>query len=174
MSTFSKIYGACLTVISLALVVSLTAGCGGGKGGGGGADMASSDGLVWKRANMTTFESYPDPNSEECMMFMGCEYTGEFAFVDGKQTLEWVMMHNIASVHFKDSPVYKLRNLRLKQADKQIEVTVYDECADSDCNGCCTENSAETGFLIDLEKYTFERFGASEGVIDWACLDCNF
>jgi hypothetical protein len=46
-------------------------------------------------------------------------------------------------------------------------------CSDSDCSGCCTANSRETGFLIDLESYTADRFGATGGTVDWACLDCN-
>jgi hypothetical protein len=45
-------------------------------------------------------------------------------------------------------------------------------CSDSDCDGCCTANSSNTGFLIDLESYTKERFGSGSGVVEWYCLDC--
>jgi hypothetical protein len=83
------------------------------------------------------------------------------------------MSHNIAAVHSKDASTYKLKTLRLRQGSKQIDVVVYDMCADSDCKGCCTANSRSTGFLIDVEKYTAQRFGTRDGVVDWACLDCN-
>jgi hypothetical protein len=121
---------------------------------------------------LTNFESYPDPNSEECIKYNGCMWAGQFAGVDGVQPESWVMAHNIVAVHSKDFAKYKLKTLRLRQGTKEIDVTVYDECADSDCDGCCTANSAETGFLIDIEKYTMQRFGSGDGVVEFACLDC--
>ena len=132
------------------------------------------DGLVWKKANLTHFESYPEPGSDECENFNGCMWAGYFAFVDGKQTENWVMNHNILAVHQKDANTYKLKTLRLKKGGKQIDAVVYDMCADSDCSGCCTQNASGTGFLIDIEKYTKARFGVQgDGTVDWACLDCN-
>ena len=53
--------------------------------------------------------------------------------------------------------------------------TVYDECSDSDCSGCCTANANANGigFLIDIEKYTMQRFGSGEGIVDWQlCSSC--
>ncbi len=130
-------------------------------------------GLVWHKASLTNFESYPDPGSEECIEYSGCDYVGEFAFVSSKQPESWVKAHNIAAVHSKDSGKYKLKTLRLQKNGKQIDVTVYDECADSDCSGCCTANAQPSGFLIDLEKYTAQRFGGADGQVDWTCLDCD-
>jgi len=49
---------------------------------------------------------------------------------------------------------------------------VYDECADSDCDGCCTKNAKPSGFLIDMEKYTVQKFGSSSGQVNWVCTDC--
>jgi hypothetical protein len=138
----------------------------GASSGGGPAQSA------FRRANLTNFESYPDPNSEECIKYNGCMWAGQFAGVDGVQPESWVMAHNIVAVHSKDFAKYKLKTLRLRQGTKEIDVTVYDECADSDCDGCCTANSAETGFLIDIEKYTMQRFGSGDGVVEFACLDC--
>jgi hypothetical protein len=69
--------------------------------------------------------------------------------------------------------MYKLKTLRVRQDGRMIDVTVYDACSDSDCNGCCTQNARETGFLIDLEKYTMQRFGSDDGIVEWMCLDCN-
>ena len=45
-----------------------------------------SGGGTYRRANLTNFTSYPDPNSEECIRYNGCMWAGQFAFVSGKQT----------------------------------------------------------------------------------------
>lgn len=141
----------------------------------GSTDTGTGTGLSWKKANLTNFTSYPDPGSDECINYNGCTWAGYFAGVEGKQSLEWVKSHNIAAVHEKDFGGLKLKTLRLKQGTKQIDVTVYDECADSDCSGCCTKNANQNGygFLIDVEKYTMERFGTGGGTVEWACLDCK-
>ena len=129
-------------------------------------------GSTWRTANLTWFTSYPDPDSEECTEYNGCMWAGYFAFVDGKQSEAWVQQHDIAAVHSRDAAAYALKTLRVRQGSRQIDVTVYDMCSDSDCNGCCTQNASETGFLIDLESYTMQRFGASDGIVEWTCLDC--
>jgi hypothetical protein len=147
----------------------------GGDGDAGDGDGGDGDqSLVWKKANLTNFESYPDPGSEECREFNGCTWAGQFAFVDGKQPESWVKSHNIAAVHSKDASKYKLKTLRLRQGTKQIDVKVYDMCSDQDCNGCCTQNANRGGrnVLIDVEKYTMQRFGTGDGVVEWACIDC--
>ena len=59
---------------------------------------------------------------------------------------------------------------------KTIDVVVYDECADSDCSGCCTRNANQNGygFLIDIESYTAAKFGVSaDGTVEWYCTDCK-
>lgn len=131
--------------------------------------------LVWKKANLTQYESYPDPGSEECVKYNGCKWAGWFAFLEHKQPENWVVANNIAAVHFKDADEYKLKTLRLRQGAKQIDVKVYDMCADTDCDGCCTANATENGlnFLIDIEKYTVQRFGSGSGIVEWSCLDCQ-
>jgi hypothetical protein len=134
----------------------------------------TNGGGTWRKANLTWFTSYPDPNSEECVRYNGCTWAGYFAFVNGKQPESWVQSHNIAAVHSRDANTYKLKTLRLKQGTRQIDVVVYDMCADSDCNGCCTQNAdaGGIGFLIDIESYTKDRFGSGSGIVDWMCLDC--
>jgi hypothetical protein len=129
----------------------------------------------WKYANLTNFESYPDPGSEECQEYNGCTWAGQFAFVDGKKSKNWVKAHNIVAVHERDAGKYKLKTLRLKKGSDTIDVKVYDECADSDCDGCCTHNANAGGvhFLIDIEKYSMQRFGHGDGKIQFKCLDCN-
>ena len=153
-----------------------TTGGGGSTSGGqsalGGTTATSGTG-EWRSANLTWYESYPDPNSEECVKYNGCTWAGQFAALDGVQPESWVKANNIASVHSKDFDLYKLKTLRLRKGTAQIDVVVYDECADSDCDGCCTANSAETGFLIDLESYTADRFGVRDGIIEFRCVDCD-
>ena len=131
------------------------------------------DDLTWRTANLTNFTSYPEPGSEECEDYNGCMWAGYFAFVDGQMPLSWVMSHDIAAVHSRDASTYALKTLRIRQGSRQLDVTVYDMCADSDCDGCCTRNASETGFLIDIEHYTMQRFGSGHGIVEWACLDCD-
>jgi hypothetical protein len=169
----------CSTSKSQQFAFSGTAGGGGGSGGSSGTGGSpgtgggGGGGLVWRKANLTNFTSYPDPGSDECIKYNGCMWAGQFAFVSGKQTESWVKAHNIAAIHEKDAGAYRLKTLRLRQSGRQIDVVVYDMCSDSDCSGCCTANARGTGFLIDLEKYTMQRFGSGDGIVDWACLDCN-
>ena len=123
-----------------------------------------------RKANLTWFTSYPDPGSEECVKYNGCKWAGQFAAV-GKKSKSWVASHNIAAVHSKDYNKYKLKTLRLSKGGKTIDVVVYDMCADSDCDGCCTRN-AKSGFLIDIEEHTADRFGSRSGTVDWVCTNC--
>jgi hypothetical protein len=148
-----------------------TGGGAGGAAGAGGSDDATA---VWNQASLTTFTSYPAPGSDECVKYNGCMWEGQFAGIDGVQTEAWVMAHNLVAVHSKDFAKYKLKTLRIRKGGKQIDAVVYDECADSDCSGCCTQNAKPSGNLIDMEKYTVDRFGASpDGQVEWRCLDCN-
>ena len=132
---------------------------------------------VWNKANLTWYISWPDPGSEECVVYNGCEWAGYFAGLPDQQTEEWVSEHNIISIHEKDWGKYKLKTFRLRQNGRTIDATVYDKCADSDCEGCCTQNAGELGFLIDIESYTCERLSGSkdgcDGVVEWICLDCS-
>lgn len=132
---------------------------------------------VWNKANLTWYISWPDPGSEECVVYNGCEWAGYFAGLPDQQTEEWVSEHNIISIHEKDWGKYKLKTFRLRQNGRTIDATVYDKCADSDCEGCCTQNAGELGFLIDIESYTCERLSGTkdgcDGVVEWTCLDCE-
>ena len=141
-----------------------------------GAESSSSAvaDTVWHQANLTWYTSWPEPDSEECIEYNGCTWAGYFAGVEGQMTEEWVSQHNIIAVHEKDWKKYKLKTFRLRMNGSTIDAVVYDMCSDSDCDGCCTENAGEIGFLIDIEKYTRERFdGNGDGVVEWTCLDCE-
>ena len=142
----------------------------------GGVESSSSAvaDTIWHQANLTWYTSWPEPGSEECIEYNGCTWAGYFAGVEGQMTEEWVSQHNIIAVHEKDFEKYKLKTFRLRMNGSTIDAMVYDMCSDSDCDGCCTENAGEIGFLIDIEKYTRERFdGNGDGVVEWTCLDCE-
>lgn len=146
-----------------------TASGGGGAGGAGQALDCSSAGLSWKTARKTWYTSYPDPGSEECVEYNGCMWAGQFAACDDKKSEDWVSKHNIVAA-FPGFEALALHDLCLKSGDKTLVVTVLDTCADSDCDGCCTENQGTSDALIDLEKYTNERWGVEDGQIQWADL----
>ena len=139
--------------------------------------IESAADTVWNKANLTWYISWPDPGSEECVVYNGCEWAGYFAGLPDQQTEEWVSEHNIISIHEKDWETYKLKTFRLRKGGYTIDAVVYDKCADSDCEGCCTKNAGELGFLIDIESYTCERLSGTkdgcDGVIEWTCLDCE-
>lgn len=129
---------------------------------------------VWNKANLTWYESYPDPGSEECIEYNGCLWAGYFAALDEQQTEEWVKANNIIAVHEKDFERYKLKTFRLRKNGAEIDAVVYDKCADSDCDGCCTQNAGALNFLIDIEVNTRARFhNYGSGSVEWRCLDCE-
>lgn len=138
---------------------------------------ATAADTVWNKAYLTWYISWPDPGSEECVVYNGCEWAGYFAGINGQQTEQWVSEHNIISIHEKDWGKYRGKTFRLRQNDNTIDAVVYDKCADSDCDGCCTQNAGDLGFLIDVESYTCERLTGSkegcDGVVEWTCLDCE-
>jgi hypothetical protein len=149
---------------------------GGGATGAGstattaGASLEECDdaSLVWHTGNKTTYESYPDPNSDECTMYNGCEYIGQFYACDNTMPQSWVMAHDIAAVFPLGD--LALHRLCLRSGDQTMIVTVVDTCADSDCEGCCTENRGGADALVDLEKYTNDRWGLEDGSLEWADL----
>ncbi len=119
----------------------------------------------WQSARLTNYESYPDPGSVECVKYNGCKWAGQFYGVQGKKSEKWVSKTNIAAVHQKHWRSFGGKSLRLRQNGREIIVKVLDLCADSDCNGCCTNNLGGDGYLIDIEKYTMERFGSGSGTV---------
>ena len=134
---------------------------------------ASAD-TVWNRAALTWYTSWPEPGSEECEDYNGCTWAGWFAGLEDQQTEEWVSEHNIIAIHEKDWDTYKLKTFRLRKGGYTIDAVVYDKCADSDCDGCCTKNAGKIGFLIDIESYTRARFNNyGSGIVEWTCLDCK-
>lgn len=132
----------------------------------------SEDVATWNKAEVTYFTSYPEPGSEECIEYNGCTWAGQFAALPSKMTEEWVKNNNIIAVHSKDFKRYKLKTFRLRSGGRTIDAKVYDMCADSDCNGCCTRNAGDVGFLIDLETHTADRFEKHSGIVEWICVDC--
>ncbi len=74
--------------------------------------------LVWRTANKTTYTSYPDPGSEECIQYNGCTWAGQFAACDGVQTEAWVSAHNIVAA-FPDYAALALHDLMLAQGPEK-------------------------------------------------------
>lgn len=139
------------------------------SGGGGSEDPCASASLTWKTGHKTNYESYPDPGSPECVEYNGCYWEGQFAGCGGKKSEAWVEEHNIAAL-FPNFNDYKLHDICIRSGTKTMVVTVYDTCGDSDCNGCCTKNKGSKDALVDLEKYTNQRWGLGDGSIEWADL----
>lgn len=138
------------------------------------APADSTPDVKWNQAVLTWYESYPDEGSEECIEYNGCEWAGWFAGLDNQQTPEWVAQNNIIAVHEKDWNTYRLKTFRLRKGDYEIDAIVYDMCSDADCDGCCTRNAGDIGFLIDMEANTKARFGnQGSGIVEWICLDCD-
>lgn len=125
----------------------------------------------WYRASLTNFHSYPEPGSAECTEFGGCDWAGQFYGLPGTHSEDWVASHNIVAVHMKDWDWLGLKTLRLRQDGREITVEVLDACDDADCDGCCTRNLGDEDFLIDIEWYTMERFGAGRGVVEFQIVE---
>ena len=144
------------------------ASCPGGNSSSSSSSTPTNDcGTDWYEARLTNYESYPDPGSDECIYYNGCQWAGYFYGVNGQQPESWVEANNIIAVHMKDWNWLGLKTLNLRQGNRRITGKVYDACADSDCNGCCTANLAGDGFLIDVEKYTMQRFGSGDGIVEF-------
>jgi hypothetical protein len=151
----------------------------GGAGGNSGLDPSgqpistltcASAGLVWKSANKTHYTSYPAPGSDECITYNGCFWQGKFNTCgdDLIKSKAWVMSHNIIALF--PLKTYGLHNICIKAGGKTLEVTAYDTCGDSDCDGCCTANKGRADALVDIESYTDKKFGVGDGAIQWADL----
>ncbi len=138
--------------------------------------------LSWKIANLTTYESYPDPGSDECLYYSGCRWSGWFSALPTRMSEAWVQSHNIVAFFSTDGWGYdhhELKTIRMREpgTDNTIDVVVYDTCADSDCSGCCSANAWQNGgrgTLLDIESYSRERFGfGGWDQVEWTCLDCD-
>ena len=132
-----------------------------------GSAMAEDCAGDWRVARLTSYTSYPEPGSEECIDYSGCEWAGQFYGLPEKQSAEWVAAHDIAAVHQKDWARLGMKVLELRQGARSIRVQVLDLCADADCDGCCTKNLGGDGYLVDLESATAARFGSGDGVVEF-------
>jgi len=122
----------------------------------------------WQPARWTWYQSYapccqdspnydPSADTTECDVYNACQWSGRFAYVTGQKSLDWVKSNNIVAFFSSrgDNRDYANKRLRVQAAGKTVELTVYDTCGDSDCNGCCTGNAAGYGgYLVDMEYWT--------------------
>ena len=142
----------------------------------------------WRKARNTFYNSYPaccpksptyDPKASksECGDYSGCKWLGAFKF-GGTKSYDYVKSNNIVAFYdYKAKGAGSMGNkqIRLRKNGKEFVATVLDTCADADCmganGGCCSANSAETGYLVDIEYNTCVRelgsAAACDGTIDW-------
>jgi hypothetical protein len=132
----------------------------------------------WAPANGTVYDSWPKPGSKECDAYSGCRWAGTFKKWDpgdkthckngakvmdggsGQKTCrippELVAKLHFGSTHDKQWNVIGGKQVELMiegKPGKTVRVNMLDVCADSDCSGCCTQNTAGGKFtLIDIEK----------------------
>ncbi len=139
--------------------------------GDGDVARCQDAGLEWRTGHKTNYTSWPDPGSEECIEYNGCQWAGYFAHCDGQRSEEWVAVHNIAAV-FPDAGVQG-HDICIRSGDRTMVVTAIDTCGDSDCDGCCTNNKGDAEALIDLESHTNARWGLADGALQWADLGAN-
>lgn len=121
----------------------------------------------WHSARLTSYQSYPAPDSEDCIADNGCTWAGPFYGLPDTYPEDWVARHNIVAVHLKDWDWLGMKVLKLRQGGREIEAQVLDACADSDCDGCCTANLGGDGYLIDIEAHTMARFGSGAGLVEF-------
>jgi hypothetical protein len=125
-------------------------------------------------------ENY-DPTwpTAECELYSACRYAGLFWALDGVQSVEFVQSHSLVAFFDRSDASnsqfdanYANKNVTLVLGDTIVfQAEIVDACGDSDCGGCCSANSAETGYLVDLEYYTALRFlgdvALATGTIDF-------
>ena len=120
---------------------------------------------------------YPLASTEECEVYNGCAWDGDFAYVDNRP-YNYVENTDIVAFFASGGETFPKKIIRVYSPShgKTVDAIVLDTCGDDDCNGCCTEN-ADTGggYLVDMEENTVVRhFGAleeAEGLVCWKILD---
>jgi len=117
----------------------------------------------------------PDASTDECTIYNGCAWDGDFAYV-GHRPFEYVQQTDIiAFFSTTNNAAYGKQVMRIYSPvhDHTVEAAlVLDTCGDLDCNGCCTENAnaGGTGFLVDMEENTVVRhFGSLEEAAGLVC-----
>ena len=48
--------------------------------------VCDAPGLTWRTGSKTNYTSYPEPGSEECIVYSGCKYEGRFAACTGARS----------------------------------------------------------------------------------------
>jgi hypothetical protein len=164
-----------LSLTTVAAVVLVGVGCSAGEDPGKAQSLQSIESASsgWRTAQLTTFTSYPaccpdspvyDPNAptDECDDYSGCQYMGDFAAI-GHKSFSYVKSHDLVAFYDDRDPDgtnfdknYGGKTIQLKKGSKTFNALIADTCGNSDCNGCCTQNS-KGGFLVDMEYWTTER-----------------
>jgi len=137
-------------------------------------NVASADDChtPWYSAGLSYYTSYPDPDSEECIEYNGCKWAGQFYGLEDTMSEDWVRNNNIVAVHLKDWEWLGNHRIKIRQGDREILATAYDACSDADTpNNDCTANMGTNDYLLDLEKFTMQRFGSHSGDVEFQLCD---
>jgi hypothetical protein len=86
-------------------------------------------------------------------------------FNDKEMASESKDFENAVAVNERDWGCLKNKQLKITWNGRTETVKVLDYCRDGDCAGCCSRNSKDTGFLIDIhDKALRSHFkGLSKG-----------
>merc|ERR1711948_182224 len=78
-------------------------------------------------------------DNSECELYNACQWSGYFAYVNGKQPYEWVASTDIIAFFssYGDNSAYGNKRLRMKVNNTVVEAEVLDTCGDSDCKPQC-------------------------------------
>jgi len=137
----------------------------------------------WKSASWTWYQSYapccpespnydPEYPTTECDLYSACSYTGQFAYA-GQREYDWVNKTDLIAFFSSngDNESYGNKKIKIKANGKTVKAWIVDTCGDGDCNGCCTENANNDGYLVDMESHTVERYfsnlDAAKGEVCW-------
>lgn len=135
----------------------------------------------WSKAVGTLYDLWPKPKTKECVAYSGCRWAGltkalSAGPLDAKGPCKpgAKVMDGGAGVKYCRWPDEKIKQWSLAStwdkhpelsgkvlevameggSGKTVRVNMKDVCADSDCTGCCSQNTGNGKYkLIDIEKH---------------------
>lgn len=107
--------------------------------------------------------------TEECCD-SGCKYRGQFYCESSTWSETEVQGNDIVAFFTTADPNadsfygnYCGETIQITKGGVSFHATIRDTCSDEDCDGCCSENASNEGYLVDIEIQTVLRhFGSTE------------